>query len=112
MGQALFLTDPGKRVSSRLISPGRVWDCVACSGKGGSWQSNVGAHHCNQSIVPPSISSCKPTTSKSLSGPPPLSGTMWLSVSHVEYSLLHRRTLMPSDPPFLLPQETDTQSQP
>ena len=40
MGQVLFLTDPGKRVSSGLISPGRVWDCVAWSGKGGSWQSN------------------------------------------------------------------------
>ena len=39
-------------------------------------------------------------------------GTMWHLVSHVECSLLHRWTFMPSDPPFLLPQKTDTQSQP
>lgn len=79
--------------------------------RSGSWQSNVAAHHSNQPTVLPSVSSCKPT-SKSSSGPPPLSWTMWHLVSHAECSLLHRWTFMPSDPPFLLPQETDTEPTP
>lgn len=45
--------------------------------RSGSWQSNVGAHHSNQPTVLPSVSPCKPTTSKSSSGPPPPSWTMW-----------------------------------